>query len=110
MKVLRLIYRGEGKYENLYTKQEIEAISAHTNFIKGNIEKVIRLIDVLSYINETFSSAGRFALKGGTAINLCVLNIPRLSVDIDLDFAQNLSKEETEEFRLTFKVIFTNRN
>jgi hypothetical protein len=38
------------------------------------------------------------------------LNIPRLSVDIDLDFAQNLSKEETEEFRLTFKEIFTNRN
>ena len=25
-----------------------------------------------------------FALKGGTAINLFVLNLPRLSVDIDL--------------------------
>ena len=39
---------------------------------------------------------GKLALKGGTAINLISLDLPRLSVDIDLDFTQNLSKEDIE--------------
>jgi hypothetical protein len=34
--------------------------------------------------NEDLSS--RFALKGGTAINLFFLRIPRLSIDIDIDY------------------------
>ena len=39
----------------------------------------------------------------GTAINLTVFNLPRLSVDIDLDFVPNLTREETvnERERLT---------
>ena len=42
-------------------------------------------------------------LKGGTAINLTVFNLPRLSVDIDLDFVPNLMRDETakERERLT---------
>jgi hypothetical protein len=38
------------------------------------------LVDVLPYVGEESG----FALKGGTAINLFVRNLPRLSVDIDL--------------------------
>lgn len=51
------------------------------------LEKVYRLLDLLegimgvSYLNE------RLVLKGGTAINLfCTSNLPRLSVDIDLNY------------------------
>jgi hypothetical protein len=33
------------------------------------------------------------ALKGGTAINLTVFNLPRLSVDIDLDYSKNIDRE-----------------
>ena len=91
----------------IYTKQEIEGIASKTNFIKSNVEKVVRLIDLLSYIHATSPDAGKFALKGGTAINLCILEIPRLSVDIDLDFTQNLSKEETAVVRGIFKKTFT---
>lgn len=36
-----------------------------------------------------------FALKGGTAINLFVRNLPRLSVDIDLVFLPVLEREES---------------
>lgn len=36
-----------------------------------------------------------FALKGGTAINLFIRDMPRLSVDIDLTFLPILSREET---------------
>lgn len=32
-------------------------------------------------------SDGTFALKGGTAINLFIRDMPRLSVDLDLVFA-----------------------
>lgn len=38
-------------------------------------------------------------LKGGTAINLTIFNLPRLSVDIDLDFVPNLPREETMSAR-----------
>ncbi|MGI6744091.1 MAG: nucleotidyl transferase AbiEii/AbiGii toxin family protein [Eubacteriales bacterium] len=31
---------------------------------------------------------------GGTAINLLFFNMPRLSVDIDLDYCFNLSRDE----------------
>ncbi len=40
------------------------------------------LISVLPYIAKELC----FALKGGTAINLFVRNMPRLSVDIDLSY------------------------
>jgi hypothetical protein len=36
-----------------------------------------------------------FALKGGTAINLFVRNMPRLSVDIDLTYLPVTSREES---------------
>ena len=39
------------------------------------------------------------ALKSGTAINLTVFNLPRLSVDIDLDFSENLPREEMQARR-----------
>ncbi len=39
------------------------------------------------------------ALKGGTAINLTIFNLPRLSVDIDLDFSENISRDEILEKR-----------
>ena len=39
------------------------------------------------------------ALKGGTAINLTIFNLPRLSVDIDLDFSENINRDEMLEKR-----------
>ena len=43
------------------------------------------LLDVLPIIAEEKD----LALKGGTAINLFVRNLPRLSVDIDLTLPSN---------------------
>jgi hypothetical protein len=44
------------------------------------VDTVRLLLDILPMV---FAS-GRFAMKGGTAINLFVQDMPRLSVDIDL--------------------------
>lgn len=63
-------------------------------FVRDTFEKVCRLADVLNFIQKDALLSNRLALKGGTAINLTIFNLPRLSVDIDLDFSENLPREE----------------
>ena len=75
-------------------KKYIEEISNNTGFIKSTLEKVERLLNILEWINNYDKLSVLLALKGGTAINTAVFNFPRLSVDIDLDFTENLSKEK----------------
>ena len=72
----------------------IENISKKTGFIGSILEKVERLIRILEWMNSDEKLNKLVALKGGTAINTAVFNFPRLSVDIDLDLIENLSKEE----------------
>jgi hypothetical protein len=50
------------------------------------VEKVIQLLGLLNNLNQHPFLKGRWVLKGGTALNLFVLNFPRLSVDIDLNY------------------------
>ncbi len=51
------------------------------------------LLNVLPYVAEEKC----FALKGGTAINLFIWNMPRLSVDIDLCYLPIKSRQESLE-------------
>ena len=88
-----------------YTRQYLMELSAKTNFIKDNLEKVLRLAEILKFLNNDSIFKGKLALKGGTAINLTAVELPRLSVDIDLDFTENLSKDEI----VKIKEIFTKR-
>lgn len=88
----------------IHTKQEVEKVASATGFIKDNVEKVLRLIDLLEAVNTLPEFAGKLVLKGGTAINLCIVDCPRLSVDIDLDYAENLPKEEMATVRAQLKV------
>lgn len=65
--------------------------------------QVVLLLDVLPYI----AKESCFALKGGTAINLFVRDFPRLSVDADLTYLGDESREEalqkTEDALLRIK-------
>lgn len=74
------------------SRKNIVKVAAESGFIKDNVEKVMRLIDILETV---FSSewGAKLVLKGGTAINLFYMNMPRLSVDIDLDYIGE-SREE----------------
>ena len=72
----------------------LEQKSVESGFIRDNLEKVYRLMDVLDFIGGNAFLSERLVLKGGTAINLTVFNLPRLSVDIDLDFHRECSREE----------------
>ena len=76
-----------------FSKGEIVSIAKNNNFIKNNTEKVLRLCEILNYISST-NYKEYLVLKGGTAINLFIFELPRLSVDIDFDFNLNVAKEE----------------
>jgi predicted nucleotidyltransferase component of viral defense system len=83
----------------IYDKAVLGEQARRLGFISASLEKMTRLAEVLRFLNETDELRELLALKGGTAINLTVFNLPRLSVDIDLDFTGNFSKEETRAKR-----------
>jgi len=78
----------------IYNKSELSEKAKELNFNRDTLEKVLRLVDILEFLNTNPLTKNTLALKGGTAINLTVFNLPRLSVDIDLDYAKNVTKEE----------------
>ena len=54
------------------------------------IDTVRLLLDIAPAVFES----GRFAMKGGTALNLFVQDMPRLSVDIDVVFVDHRPDRE----------------
>ena len=52
-------------------------------------QNYIDTVRLLLAIAPAVFASGRFAMKGGTALNLFVQQMPRLSVDIDLVFADH---------------------
>lgn len=82
-----------------YIKENISKYATSTGFIGSNIEKVMRLLDVLNFLFSKCSFKNKLILKGGTAINLIHTNLKRLSVDIDLDYCGSLDKDIALEDR-----------
>lgn len=63
-------------------------------FVRDTLEKVCRLADVLKFMESDAILSEGIALKGGTAINLTIFDLPRLSVDIDLDYCRSIERED----------------
>jgi len=74
-----------------YDRRDLGEQAKKSGFVRDTFEKMVRLTDVLRFIHSEESLRGFLALKGGTAINLTLFDLPRLSVDIDLDMTRNLS-------------------
>lgn len=83
----------------IYNKAEIGRVAHQHGFVRDTFEKVLRLKEILRYLNEEDYLREHLLLKGGTAINLIVFNLPRLSVDIDMDYTPNDMKEAMLEAR-----------
>lgn len=77
------------RYDRITLGRQAKALG----FVRDTFEKVCRLADILRFFETDTLLAESLALKGGTAINLSIFNLPRLSVDIDLDFAKDISRE-----------------
>ena len=55
----------------------------------------VQTVNLLLDIAPTVFQTPRFAMKGGTALNLFVQDLPRLSVDIDVVFINHLADRDT---------------
>ena len=82
-----------------FDKAELGRTAKQYGFVRDTFEKVIRLTDILKFINKNGLLSEHLALKGGTAINLAILNLPRLSVDMDFDYTPNDTKDKMLENR-----------
>ena len=75
------------------SKEELLKETVATGFRPEILEKVWHLMTILNAINEHFFLSGKLVLKGGTALNLFIFDLPRLSVDIDLNYVGHIDKE-----------------
>lgn len=57
---------------NSYNKIYLEKIAKEKGFVRDNLEKVMRLSEILQYFNQNEFLHDSLVLKGGTAINLTV--------------------------------------
>lgn len=89
----------------MYNKMQLAEKAKELSVVRDTLEKVCRLRDVLWFLDESDMLRNSLALKGGTAINLLLFNLPRLSVDIDLDFCINCSREEMLSSRKKISVL-----
>lgn len=66
---------------------------AATGFGAEPLEKLFHLMALLDALNSHPFLKTRIALKGGTALNLFYFDVPRLSVDIDLNYVGAADRE-----------------
>lgn len=71
----------------------LRAEAGRSGFRPEVLEKVYRLQDLLEGMRRHPYLKSRLVLKGGTALNLFVFDVPRLSVDIDLNYIGALDRE-----------------
>ena len=83
----------------MLTESELLREAAESGFRPEILEKVVRLTELLETLRSHPFLKTRIALKGGTALNLFVLGLPRLSIDVDLNYVGSADVEGTNRER-----------
>ena len=91
------------------SREELLAQSTATGFRAEMLERVVYLLGLLENFSNHPYLKGRWALKGGTALNLFVLDLPRLSVDIDLNYVGAAERETMLSERPKFEEAIRGR-
>jgi len=82
----------------LNSKEQLMSQAKSSGYKPEIFEKVYRLLDIFQQIMSVPFLQDRLVLKGGTALNLfCFEQLPRLSVDIDLNYIGALDREKMLE-------------
>ncbi|NCC57711.1 MAG: nucleotidyl transferase AbiEii/AbiGii toxin family protein [Synergistales bacterium] len=79
--------------------EKLSAEAEATGFRPDVLEKVAHLVGLLNTMQSHPFLKGKLVLKGGTALNLFVFDVPRLSVDIDLNYVGDENREGMLEDR-----------
>ena len=82
-----------------FSRTEVTQIGRATGFRVEMVEKVLWLLRLLEQFNKHPFLKNKWALKGGTAFNLFLWSLPRLSVDIDLNYIGAVDKDTMLEQR-----------
>ena len=94
--------------------ERLEAESRATGFRVEMLEKVVRLMGVLEGVRAHPFLRNRLALKGGTALNLFIFDVPRLSIDIDLNYVGTGDRErmmdERPNVERALEAVFSREN
>lgn len=77
----------------MMSPDQLQRAAAESGFQLETYEKVHVLVRLLESVRAHPFLGSRMALKGGTALNLFVLGLPRLSVDIDLNYVGAADRE-----------------
>lgn len=77
----------------MLTEADLARAARESGFRADVLERVIRMMDLLEQLLRHSFLESRIALKGGTALNLFVLDLPRLSVDVDLNYIGSPDRE-----------------
>ncbi len=98
-----LVERSAAWRDLMITRRRVEQVAAETGFRADAVEKVLRLCAILERLDRHPTTRGTWLLKGGTALNLLYLDVPRMSVDIDLNFTGAVDREEMLALRPEFE-------
>ncbi len=74
-------------------QEKLASIAGATGFRVDAVEKIIHLLNLLDKLNSHPFLKGKLALKGGTALNLFIFDMPRLSIDIDVNYIGSEKRE-----------------
>ena len=87
----------------MITSADVARVAIETGFRSDMVEKVLRLHGILDRLDNHEATRAMWLLKGGTALNLLHLDVPRLSVDIDINFVGSADVEELKRARPDFE-------
>jgi len=77
----------------IFSTEEITSISDSSGHRSEVLEKVVHLLLLLNAFKSHPFLKGKWVLKGGTALNVFALDLPRLSVDIDLNYIGEIDRD-----------------
>ncbi len=83
--------------------REIRDLADERGFNVDMLERMVRLFDVLDSFASDDVIAPRMALKGGTALNAFHAPLPRLSVDIDINYVGELDWSRMQDDKRKFE-------
>jgi predicted nucleotidyltransferase component of viral defense system len=98
-----------------FTKTDLLTTAEQRGYRPEILEKVFRLMNLLSEFMSVSYLRDRLVLKGGTAINLfCINELPRLSVDLDFNYIgavdlTTMKKERAELEKIIIDICQRNR-
>lgn len=89
-----------------FKPNQVRQLAEDTGFNQNPLEKVLRLLGVLSKVSAHPGLKDCFVLKGGTGLNFFYYDVPRLSVDVDFNYVKSVDKNQMHNDRKDISNLF----